>query len=226
MSDIMTMLTDMKSGFNAFKGDINSRFDVLMGDIREFKESNAILQEEVQALSEEITSLKEANTLLSESNKKLQDNMDNLQTRTDDLESRSKRNKLIIHGIPRFERETPDDCENLLQDTITDKLELSGDFVFDRVHRINSKSNSPMTRCAFYKDKVNILKAKWKLKGSSVFIGEDFSQRVRDIRKKLSTHLKDAKDAKKRATMIYDHLLIDGKKFVLGDDGSSIVEVS
>ncbi|KAL8613571.1 hypothetical protein ACOMHN_021990 [Nucella lapillus] len=35
-----------------------------------------------------------------------------------------------------------------------------------------------------------------------------------------------AKDQKKRATMIYDHLLIDGKKYVLGDDDNGIVEVS
>ncbi|KAL8580697.1 hypothetical protein ACOMHN_004738 [Nucella lapillus] len=76
----------------------------------------------------------------------------------------------------------------------------------------------------FLKDKVSILKAKWKLKGSDLFIGEDFSLRVRTLRKKLVPHLKAAKDQKKRATMIYDHLLIDGKQYVLGDDDNGIIE--
>ncbi|KAL8564103.1 hypothetical protein ACOMHN_035708 [Nucella lapillus] len=35
-----------------------------------------------------------------------------------------------------------------------------------------------------------------------------------------------AKDQKKRATMIYDHLVIDGKTYVLGNDDNGIVEVS
>ena len=37
------------------------------------------------------------------------------------------------------------------------------------------------------------MKAKAKLKGSNEFISEDFSLRVREIRKKLLLHLKAAK---------------------------------
>ena len=61
------------------------------------------------------------------------------------------------------------------------------------------------------------MKAKTKLKGSNVFISEDFSLRVREIRKKLLPHLKAAKDEKKKAAMVYDHLLINGKKFILNE---------
>ena len=39
--------------------------------------------------------------------------------------------------------------------------------------------------------------------------------RVREIRKKLGPHLNAARDQGKRATMIFDHLLINGKKFTL-----------
>ena len=52
------------------------------------------------------------------------------------------------------------------------------------------------------------MKEKWKLKGSSVFIGDDFSAKVREVRRKLLPHLRAAKDQKKRATMVFDHLLI------------------
>ena len=62
------------------------------------------------------------------------------------------------------------------------------------------------------------MKERSKLKGSNIFIAEDFSQRVREIRKALTPHLKTARNQGKRAAMIYDHLLIDGKKFVLDKD--------
>ena len=68
------------------------------------------------------------------------------------------------------------------------------DVKFDRVHRINSKPNSPIiARCCFYQDKLSILKAKTRLKGSSIFVDEDFSQTVGEIRRKLIPFLKNAR---------------------------------
>jgi homoaconitase/3-isopropylmalate dehydratase large subunit len=101
---------------------------------------------------------------------------------------------------------------------IVDKLDMTGDIQFDRVHRLNASPTSPVIACCtFYKDKEKILKAKRKLKGTQLFIGEDFSYRVRDIRRKLSSHLKIARSEGKRAIMVFDHLLVDGKKFYLGE---------
>ncbi|KAL8617292.1 hypothetical protein ACOMHN_065952 [Nucella lapillus] len=212
-SSLKDMMTEMMVG-------INTRFDELQNDIREVRDSCAGMREDIESLKEEVATLKESNIKLEESVKKLE-------AKTDDLECRSKRNNMIIHGIPRHDKETAEDCENILRDTITDTLELTGDFCFDRVHRLNAKKNSPVIACcSFYKDKGSILKAKWKLKGSDLFIGEDFSLRMRTLRKKPIPHLKAAKDQKKRATMIYDHLLIHGKKYFLGDDDNGIVEVS
>ena len=86
-----------------------------------------------------------------------------LEKKADDLEGRSKRNNLLFYGIDREEDETTESCEDRLRDIFTDKLELSGDIEFDRVHRISPKPNSPLiARCMFYKDKVKILKAEGK----------------------------------------------------------------
>ena len=78
----------------------------------------------------------------------------------------------------------------MLKDLKTDKLELTDDIVFDRFHRLNSKPNSPViVRCVSFKDKVKRLKVKGKLQGSQIFISEDFSARVRKIRRRLTSHL-------------------------------------
>jgi hypothetical protein len=114
-----------------------------------------------------------------------------------------------------------EDCEGVIQDLITDKLDMTDNVEFDRVHRLSSKTDSPIiARCCFYKQKIKILRAKKNLKGSNVFVGEDFSFRVRDIRRKLSPHLKKARNEGKQVRMVYDHLFIEGCKFVLDEHDS------
>jgi hypothetical protein len=148
-----------------------------------------------------------------------------MERKTDDLEGRSKRNNLMFYGLFRRENETPSECEGMLSDMLVDKMELAGDVQFDRVHRINSKPKSPViARCTFFRDKDKILKAKSKLKGTQIFVGEDFSLRVREMRRNLIPHLKKVRSEEKRATMIFDHLLIDGKRFRL-DDGQNLREM-
>jgi hypothetical protein len=124
--------------------------------------------------------------------------VEQLERKTDDLEGRSKRNNLIFYGVHRFQNETNDDCEGKIQDLLTDKLDMGREIEFDRVHRLSAKPDSPIiVRCTSYKDKVRILKEKRKLKGSDIFIGEDFSLRVREIRRGLSPHLKKAGQRRK-----------------------------
>ena len=176
----------------------------------------------MKGLREEVTVLREENEDLRTSNDNLKTKMEEVLKKTDDLECRSKRNNLIVYGLHREKNESGEECEAVLKEMIVDKLEL-GEVEFDRVHRLNSKPNSPViARCTFFKDKVKILKAKGKLRGSQVFIGEDFSLRVRDLRRKPTPHLKKARAENKKATMVYDHLVVEGKKYILGDDNNLI----
>ena len=205
LKDVMYVLTSM-----------NSKFDDLKCDMSDIKEAYSSLKEEVREMKETISDLKEENRVLKEEKDEMHARLESVEKKTDDLEGRSKRNNIIIHGIPRHEKETGQDCEELVCEMLTDKLELGENVQFDRVHRLNAKPNSPIVaRCTFYKDKERVMKEKRKLKGSDVFIGDDFSLKVREVRRKLIPHLKAAKNEKKRATMIFDHLLIEGRKFVL-----------
>ena len=54
-----------------------------------------------------------------------------------------------------------------------------------------------------------------------ICIGEDFSPRVRDVRKKLWPFVKEKRSKNERAAMVYDHIFMDGKKFTIGVDGCS-----
>ena len=216
-------LADIVTTLHSLKSDMNSKFDETEQRDKMLSDQYASLQGGVNELMEEVRVLRKDNEDLKRKNSELTDRVSDLEGKVDDLEGRSKRSNLIFYGMPRDRNETNVDCEDNVRKLITDKLELKKSIDFDRVHRISSKPDSPIIACcSSYKDKVLILKAKRKLKDSNVFIGEDFSGRVREIRKKLSPHLKSAKRDGKRASMIFDHLIVDGKRYFLGDQGNLV----
>ena len=218
-------IADVMSMIQSFKTSMDTRFDDMKQDMQNLREDYVAMQGELKGLREDVCDLRDQNHDLQRENSYLTDRVQELERKTDDLEGRSKRSNLLFYGVPRKENETSAECERLVKDIVTDRLELSPDIDFDRVHRVNSKPDSPIiAKCTFYKHKVNILKEKRKLKGTNTFIGEDFPSRVRDIRRKLSPHLKKARGDGKRVAMVYDHLLIDGKRFTVNSN-EKLVEI-
>ncbi|GFS07034.1 endonuclease-reverse transcriptase [Elysia marginata] len=56
------------------------------------------------------------------------------------------------------------------------------------------------------------MKNKEKLKDTNIHISEDHTPRIREIRRKLGTFLNKFRNEGKRATMVYDHLIVDGAR--------------
>ena len=216
LTDVMATLTTLTDQV----ATIGKTLDDVKKDVRGLHEDYTSLASEFKGLRDDMAGLQKDNEDLHKKNSELCAKLEDYESRLDDLEGRSKRNNLLFYGLYRREGETSEDLEGNLRELITDKLEMGDDVNFDRAHRLNSRHDSPViARCVMYKHKVKILKNKRKLQGTSVFIGEDFTRRVRDIRKRLAPHLKHAKQAGKKATMTFDHLLIDGKRFDIdGED--------
>ena len=60
-----------------------------------------------------------------------------------------------------------------------------------------------------------MLKVRLKLQGSNSLIGEDFCARVRDIRRKLTPHLKAKRNEGCLVSIVFDRLLVDRKRFTV-----------
>jgi polyhydroxyalkanoate synthesis regulator phasin len=224
LSDIMDKLHSMDTRSAAMDSKFDTKFEEVKQEFNALREDNVSLREELRGLREEVSGLRQQNQDLQRKNDHLAEKLDYLDRKVDDLEGRSKRNNLVFYGVARRENETNSDCEDILKDLFMDKLELARDVEMDRVHRVSSRPDSPIVaRCVFYKQKVDILKAKTKLKGTNIFVGEDFSTKVRDQRKRLTPHLKRARGDGKRATIVYNHILIDGKRFTV-DSADRLIE--
>ena len=59
------------------------------------------------------------------------------------------------------------------------------------------------------------------MQGSNVFIGEDICARVKDLWRKLIPHMKAKRNEGCRVSMVFDHLLVVGKRFTVEDYESS-----
>lgn len=218
LKDILSKLVSMETNIDK----------KLEGMREEMVAAHEKMRAEVHELRQEVEGLRAENDSLKKMQDDMHTKMSGLETKLDDLECRSRRNNVLFYGLPKPPNETAETCERTLQDFIKDKLHVTSTVQFDRVHRTGTSPTSPViARCTFYKDKVLLLKGKVELRrtGSKVFIGEDFSTRVREIRRKLTPHVNEAKRAGKRVAMIYDHLLIDGRKYVLSGDGTRVVEM-
>jgi len=223
MKDMKDMMKQNKTMMDMMQ-ELSTKFDSMNNKIEDLHGGFKGLQEEVKGLREEVEVLQEENKDLIANHANLEKRMKDMERKNDDLEGRSKRNNLIFYGMA--DRSENEDCEGMLRDLMIDTLDMDTDIAFDRVHRLSRKPDSPIiARCTFFKDKLRLLKSKVKLKGTDVFIGEDYSFRVRDVRRKLAPHLKKAREDGKRASMFFDYLLVDGKRFTLDDGTGDLMEM-
>lgn len=218
LTEIMAKLTQMDCSMNGKLSEVQS-------DVQQIKRNIGQMQAEVEDLKEKVVMLSEENVALEQLNTDLDGKVKFLEKKVDDLECRSRRNNLLFYGIPKDPEETNDSCEQKVKELLTTKMALPDDIKFERVHRVGNKPTSPVIACcSSYRDKVAILKAKKELKGSNVFVGEDFSAGVRETRKALSKLMKEQKEQGKVATMVFDHLFVNGEKMYLSQDGKSLVK--
>ena len=157
--------------------DLNVRFDSLEFKLDKFESTISELKTENEQLKSENLSL----------NKKMCD----LAIKVDNLEGQSRRDNLIIHGVPetKDKLETWEDSERIIDSIFKDKMGLTN-LRYERVHRLGRFSNSKIrpiiVKFTSYKDRSSVFSKKKMLKGSNIFINEDFTKRIQEIRAKLT----------------------------------------
>jgi len=132
------------------------------------------------------------------------------------MEDRDRRQNLRFIGFPSQPNENcgqivTDFCKYIGVDRIT----------INRVHRISRMPNAVIVaNFTFDGDVQRILQAaRARGRNERQFVTADFSGETVNIRRKLIPHLETAKREGKRATIIRDHLLVDGKRWVFNKDG-------
>ncbi|XP_077861528.1 uncharacterized protein LOC144341901, partial [Saccoglossus kowalevskii] len=116
---------------------------------------------------------------LVEENKQLRERSNRMEVELDKTNAQLKRNNLIFYGIEQPGMETWDTTEKIVRDFITDNLDINaGELEFQRVYRLTGAHSHPQPIIANflrYKQRMQVLRAANKLKGTDYRIGEDYT---------------------------------------------------
>ena len=187
--------------FNQVVSNLSQKVDGIMCDVQDLKTSlnfiSTDFEEKVKNISDNVTLVKKeisnTNLLNHDDRTAVKYNREKLV----DLEDRSRRNNLRVDGMIESERENWEVTEEKVKSLFREQLNISEEIEIDRAHRVGRwDKNKPRTivlRCHRYKQKVEIQRAAKKLKGTGVYVNDDYSNETLQIRKEL---LKTARELK------------------------------
>lgn len=204
--------------FEKLSGEIKSNNTELHNELKELQRSLEYTQElldtTVKKKDEEILELTQKIDSLEE--KKIdRREIQILQTRLSEAEDRARRKNLRIGGVFEEEEESWNDCEEKVLKIFEKKLKLPG-IEIERAHRTGGKKRDKarmiVLKLKSWKDKERILKEAKRLKGTNIFISEDYSKETMEIRSELWKKVKKHREDGKYAVINYKSLVVRDQK--------------
>ena len=128
------------------------------------------------------------------------------------LEGQSRRNNLVFDGIAESPGETWAEAEEKVKKVLAEMLQLQQDVEVERAHRAGKPGGERprpiVVKFLRHKDRTSILQRTKALKGTRIFINEDFTESVRQKRKELMPELRAARERGDIAYLRHDKLVI------------------
>lgn len=203
--------TQVIDKFDRFESRFSQFENHVLGKLDEISLKSAENEEKITACTIQLEEI------MSEV-KKLKEEKLEMMSKLDDLENRSRRNNLVLHGVPEPEK-GKEVCQEVVHSLFRDFVGLSAnDYSIERCHRTPSKpagvqqSQKPrIIHVAFssYLGKERVRKAcisKFKenvYKGQKIFVSEDFSKRVLQQRKEKLDELKRLRGEGKKPFFLF-----------------------
>ncbi|XP_064462448.1 uncharacterized protein LOC135373102 [Ornithodoros turicata] len=198
-SDQLNEMFTMIKGINDRTAELVKAQADMSSDIKSIKSSQVAMESKVSDIINRLQSLQNKTKNLSTIEQdvaavyKMTDGLvaqqASFQSRLDDLEDRSRRNNLVLRGVPDA-RETWDETEAKVASALTTSLgcEFPRNSI-ERAHRLGTFSSSKcrpvIVKFLSYKVKNMVLASRSKLKPSNIQVSEDFSSATRHARNKL-----------------------------------------
>lgn len=203
---------DFNGMISTLMESFNSRYDNLKTEVLEIKHSLEFSQKEIESIVKSTDNQASTTFYLKNEVVLLQEQLVEITNKLDYHENQSRRNNIRFDGVPESDRETWMDTENKIQEILKTKFDFLEPPEIERAHRVGSpKSNTPrpiVVKFNKYKDRHTVLRNGKNLKGSSMFVNEDVSDRVNARRKEQMARLKEARNEGKIAYFILDRLVI------------------
>ncbi|XP_040074818.1 uncharacterized protein LOC120846971 [Ixodes scapularis] len=163
---------------------------------------------------------------LKASNRELDTQLRTTALRQEELENQSRRNNLLIYGLPDVAAETWEASEAKALSFFADKLDIHLEATsIERAHRIGrfaADKNRPLiSKFLSFKDKQRVLSKAFKLKRSGFSISDDFSPAVQFARRRLLDY---ASEQNAQFKLRYNKLTIGNKTYMYDPNNDTVFE--
>lgn len=209
--ELLILAGDVETNPGPDLDELFKQLEIITGDLKEIKEQRLTA---IDNKLERLTSLDNKVSSCMAQVFELQKTVSALEMKLDDLENRSRRSNLLVYGVPEEAEENADTLEKAVNQKIVKEILKVEPVDIERIHRIGKpdgkKVRPVILKLLDFRDKNLILKNCHKLKGTNFSIGEDFSARVRDIRKKLWIVGRPRKESGDKVSLLYDKPGVNG----------------
>ncbi|KAJ8377991.1 hypothetical protein AAFF_G00249280 [Aldrovandia affinis] len=146
----------------------------------------------------------------------MRETMTKMTEKADYLEGQTKRNNVVVDGIPETQNESWKETEDKVRFVITEKLHLdNSQMVIEHAHRTGNPSGysgkRPRTiviKFLRYKDKMAVLSKAKDLKGTNIYVNDDYTEAVKQKRRELIPAMKTAREWGDIAYIRFDRLIV------------------
>ena len=190
----------------------NTRMETLTRELQDIKTSLQFTQKEVDDIKTNNANQADRCNSMQTDLFRVCDSLLVVTDKMEYLEGQSRRNNLVFDGIMESPGETWAETEEKVKKVLAEKLQLKKDMEMERAHRTGKPGGDRprpiVVRFLRYKDRSTILQHTKNLKGSKIYINEDYTDAVRRKRKELMPDLRAARERGDIAYLRHDKLII------------------
>ncbi|XP_049526033.1 uncharacterized protein LOC125946588 [Dermacentor silvarum] len=222
MTAIFTLIKDLHTR-STHSAKVQSE---LATDVKDIRTSQKKIEAQITSIQKRLDELETKTKLIElleravdhveDSVKSVDTHLGHLESRLNEQEDRSRRNNLILRGIPDSQ-ESWEQSESKIRAILTGALDALSDNGIERAHRLGSYSQNkcrPMiVKFSDLKSKEKVLSARAILKEKNISVSEDVCVATREVRRKLFQFAKDQPGAPAYQVR-YKKLIINKKQYV------------
>lgn len=193
LKDIWEELKQMREEARESRGEITKLTKLLESE----KEERGIMEQEITFLKKRITTLEES------------------LERRDNAE---RRNNIIVRGVEETEEEDESKTKCLMENIYRDKLEIDPSGIMSARRLGEKRGNYPrpvLISMMDLKGKINVMKQRSRLRGTRIFLEDDYSTLTRDKRRKMLNIVRDQNVPRREIKLRGDKILIGDKMYQL-----------
>lgn len=195
-------------------------------DMNRLEEMFGQISERIQMMDNKVTSFVQEMKGLRLENEVLKETIEKQEKRITSLEREARRKNLIIKGVEDNEGEKYEETkEKAIKIIQSMGVEINPEIDIDNVGRMG-RSREGVVRPIILKfnttsKKMEIMKKTGVLKGTDIWVDEDYTKEIQEERKALIPKLNEARRKGHKAQLRYNKLIINNKVY----DSKSIQEI-